>query len=77
MFVLPDYFRRGIGRAMMRHLERIAREHGLKNLMLDATLNAATFYRSQGFQGDTAGTYHSPRGIALECVPMMKSLADS
>ncbi len=77
MFVLPGYFRRGIGQAMMRHLESIAREHALKHLMLDATLNAVTVYRSQGFQGETAGTYHSPRGISLECVPMMKSLADT
>ncbi len=75
MFVLPAYFGRGIGQAMMRHLEAIARDHGLQNLTLDATLNAVTFYRSQGFQGDAAGTYHSPRGITLECVPMRKPLA--
>jgi GNAT superfamily N-acetyltransferase len=29
MFVLPAYFRRGVGRAMMRHLEQVARDYGL------------------------------------------------
>ena len=74
VIVSPSHFRRGIGRAMMQHLERIARDFGVKHLMLDATLNAVDFYRSLGFQGDAMGSYHSPRGVILECVPMSKSL---
>jgi GNAT superfamily N-acetyltransferase len=77
MFVLPPFFGRGIGRAMMRHLESIARIHGLKTLTLDATLNAAAFYRSQGFEGEITGTYQSTRGISLECIRMKKSLEGS
>jgi GNAT superfamily N-acetyltransferase len=74
VFVLPPYFGRGIATAMMQHLECIAREHGLKSLTLDATLNAVSFYRSQGFQGNATSTCQSARGIALECVPMIRPL---
>lgn len=74
MAVSPSHFRRGIGQAMMRHLERIARDFGVQLLTLDASLNSVDFYRSQGFQGAVVASYQSPRGIALECVPMSKSL---
>jgi ribosomal protein S18 acetylase RimI-like enzyme len=74
IIVSPSHFRRGIGRAMMQHLERVARDYGVKHLVLDASLNAVDFYRSQGFQGDAVSSYYSPRGITLECVPMFKSL---
>ena len=75
MAVSPSHFRRGIGRAMMQHIERIARDLGVRLLTLDASLNAVDFYRSQGFQGAVADSYQSPRGVILECVPMSKSLA--
>jgi GNAT superfamily N-acetyltransferase len=74
MAVSPFHFRRGIGRAMMQHLEHIARDFGVKLLTLDASLNSVDFYRSQGFQGAVVNSYQSPRGITLECVPMSKSL---
>ena len=74
MFVLPEHGRRGIGRAMLHHLEGIARKNDLETIFLDATLNAVNFYRSQGFVGEARGVFHSPRGLSLECVPMTKSL---
>jgi GNAT superfamily N-acetyltransferase len=74
MAVSPSHFRRGIGRAMMWHLEHIARDFGVQLLTLDASLNSVDFYRSQGFQGTVVDSYQSPRGITLECVPMSKSL---
>jgi GNAT superfamily N-acetyltransferase len=75
MVVSPSHFRRGIGRAMIQHIERIARDFGVQLLTLDASLNSVEFYRSQGFQGAIVGSHQSPRGITLECVPMSKSLA--
>ena len=74
MFVSPSYFGRGIGRALMQHLEVIARNHGLAALSLDATLNAAGFYRSMGFRGDQRSIFHSPRDVSLECIAMTKAL---
>ena len=74
MFVLPEYFGRGIGTVMMRHLEAIAMTRALRALSLDATLNAVSFYRTQGFIGEALGVFRSPRGVVLDCVPMTKSL---
>jgi GNAT superfamily N-acetyltransferase len=74
IFVRPEMMRRGIGKQMMSFLEEIGRAADLTILTLDSTLNAAEFYRSCGFVGDAIGTYQSPRGIALDCVPMTKEL---
>ena len=74
MAVSPSHFRRGIGRAMIQHIERVAMDFGVQLLTLDASLNSVEFYRSQGFQGAVVGSYQSPRGITMECCPMSKSL---
>ena len=74
VFVHPDCIGSGVGRAMMGYLERLARAAGLGELRLDATLNAARFYRACGFAGEALGKYESPRGVTLDCVPMVKSL---
>jgi GNAT superfamily N-acetyltransferase len=74
IFVHPAYMKRGIGAAMMRHLETLARSHELQELKLDATLNAAPFYRSLGFEGEEITPYRSPRGLTMDCVPMTKRL---
>jgi len=70
MFVSPAYLGRGVGKSMLKHLIRSAKEHGVEELSLHATLNAVEFYRSQGFRGDEVGTYQSPRGVTVSCVPM-------
>lgn len=74
IFVQPDRMRTGIGRQMLRHLEKLALQAGLTELSLDATLNAAPFYRACGFVGDRVAKYESPRGIDLDCIPMTKKL---
>ena len=74
MAVSPSHFRLGIGRAMVQHLEQIARDFRVQLLTLDASLNSVDFYRSLGFQGTAVDRYQSPRGVTLECVPMSKSL---
>jgi GNAT superfamily N-acetyltransferase len=74
IMVRPNMMRQGIGRQMLTFLEDIARAAGLTELTLDSTLNAAEFYRSCGFVGEAKGTYRSPRGITLDCIPMVKSL---
>ncbi len=77
VFVHPSLMRRGIGRMMMAHLERLAIKVGLAQLKLDATLNAAPFYRSLGFVGDTVSSYCSSSGVSLACIPMTKRLPAS
>ncbi len=77
IFVDPRQMRSGIGRQVLLHLEKIALHAGLTHLRLDSTLNAAPFYRACGFVGDSVAKYESPRGIALDCIPMTKRLCTS
>lgn len=74
IFVDPAYMKRGIGAGMMAHLETLARAQGCTKLRLDSTLNAAPFYRTLGFEGDEIAQYRSPRGLTMDCVPMVKRL---
>jgi GNAT superfamily N-acetyltransferase len=74
IFVRPEMMGRGIGRQMVSFLEDIGRAADLTELTLDSTLNAAEFYRNCGFVGEAVGKYQSPRGIALDCIPMTKVL---
>jgi GNAT superfamily N-acetyltransferase len=74
VFVAPEYMRRGIGRALMAYLERLATAAERQEIHLDATLNAAPFYRAMGFEGSDTAVYESSLGVSLVCVPMTKHL---
>lgn len=76
IFVHPDHMGTGVGKKMMSHLESLARCHGVVQLHLESTLNAAPFYRACGFCGDEIAVYISPRGITLACIPMAKTLGN-
>lgn len=75
IFVLPGFMRERIGLKILSHLEALARGLGLEEVKLDATLNAADFYRRFGYVGDEPAVYHSPSGLQLACVPMVKGLS--
>lgn len=77
IFVRPDLMGNGIGKQIMLFLEDVGRTSNLKTLTLEATLNAAPFYRRCGFVGSDVGVYKSPRGIELDCIPMTKVLLPS
>ena len=74
IFVDPRYMKMGIGRRMLEYLEALARAHGLTELNLESTLNAAPFYRACGFRGERLAKYQSPTRISIDCVPMTKRL---
>ncbi len=74
LFVLPQFTGRGYGKAMLDHLEALARELELAEVVLDATLNAASFYRACGYVGEQPAIYHSPSGLELACIPMIKRI---
>lgn len=74
IFVLPGCMQQGFGKQMLTFLEGLARTLGLQDVVLDATLNAAAFYRRCGYVGEATALYHSPLGIDLACVPMVKTL---
>ncbi|MCL1137510.1 GNAT family N-acetyltransferase [Shewanella pneumatophori] len=74
IFVEPEFFGKGAAKQMLAFLEALAIEHNLPSIKLDSTLNAAPFYRGCGFIGEQVSSYHSPRGISLDCVSMYKNL---
>ena len=49
VYVLPESARRGCGSALVREIERIARDNGLDRLTLHASLNAERFYADLGY----------------------------
>jgi hypothetical protein len=57
---------------MLQFLEALASNHRLVAMRLDATLNAAPFYRRCGWSGDSVSTYRTSHGLELACVPMTK-----
>ena len=74
LFVRPGFTGRGYGKAMLDHLEDVAQLRAIEEVMLDATLNAVSFYRACGYVGDEQAVYHSPSGLVLACIPMVKRL---
>ena len=74
VFVMPTFMGKGIGRQMMNYLEQLAVEAGLSQISLEATLNAASFYKAVGFLGDKVSKYCSSSGLSLDCVLMVKDL---
>ena len=74
LFVLPAFTGRGYGKTMLDHLEKLARELAIEEVVLEATLNAASFYRACGYVGEEQAVYHSPSGLELACIPMVKRL---
>ncbi|MGI2258796.1 hypothetical protein [Shewanella sp. GXUN23E] len=62
---------------MITFLESMAASRGFIALTLEATLNAASFYRRCGYGGEgkeVDAIYHLPRGVDLPCVRMSKTL---
>jgi predicted GNAT family N-acyltransferase len=49
MAVLPEWRSHGIGSVLLEKLIEIAREHGLKQVKLDAQDHAISFYEQHGF----------------------------
>ena len=69
-YVVPEALHRGVGRALLQHVEAHARDVGLATLDLESTRTAEPFYRHHGYV---------PHGVAqawagLQAQPMRKRL---
>jgi GNAT superfamily N-acetyltransferase len=64
LFVLPGFTGRGIGKQILVYLEALARELGIEEVILDATLNAADFYRRCGYVGPSRPSIIRRRGCS-------------
>lgn len=74
VYVRSEYGRQGIGRAILRRLEELARAAGLKELSMDASINAEAFYKANGFNSEGAGEHTMGSGARMACVRMRKRL---
>jgi len=74
VYVRAEHARKGIGRAILRRLEDLARDAGLKELRMDASINAEAFYKANGFIFEAVGEHPMPSGRRMACVRMSKAL---
>ena len=73
-YVAPEAARRGCGSALVREIERLARENGLRRLHLVASLNAEPFYAAHGYQVRERCEHVLRSGQAMAAVSMEKRL---
>jgi putative acetyltransferase len=74
-YVSPHAARRGCGSALVREIERLAREHGVTRLQLAASLNAEPFYAAHGYQVRERSDVVLTNGHRMPAIWMEKSLA--
>jgi putative acetyltransferase len=73
-YVVPEAMRRGCGAAIVREIERLAKEHGVARLELAASLNAEPFYTALGYRVRERSQVRLSNGHELCCVWMEKDL---
>jgi putative acetyltransferase len=74
VYVLPSAARKGVGTALVREIQRIAVERGVRRLHLDASLNAEPFYLAMGYEVVERGEHVLNSGQVMACVRMAKEL---
>lgn len=74
-FVDPDSTGRGIGRAIVERLETIAREEGIERLTVPASLNAAGFYETLGFDRRREIDASGPDDTDIPAIELVKELS--
>jgi putative acetyltransferase len=73
-YVLPEAARRGVGSAIVREIERLAKSYGLSHLTLQASINAEPFYAALGYEVVERGEHILRGGQVMAAVKMTKSL---
>ena len=73
-YVTPSASRMGVGSALLRELERAARERGSAYLEAESSLTAASFYISNEYQVLERGEHVLHNGQRMACVKMRKTL---
>ncbi|MGI8919005.1 MAG: GNAT family N-acetyltransferase [Pyrinomonadaceae bacterium] len=72
VYVSPGAGRRGIGQEILRKLEERARARGIRQVRLNASLNAVLFYEKAGYVAQVRSKYRLLTGVEIACVPMLK-----
>jgi GNAT superfamily N-acetyltransferase len=50
VFILPEFQGQGIGTKLMNKVEKIAKNNGVKRVMLNASITAYKFYKKRGYR---------------------------
>lgn len=66
VFVKPEYQNRGVGRALMTEVERVAIEKGVSVLEVPSSVTAEPFYAKLGFNAVGDSYYGEERTIVME-----------
>src|SRR5262245_2379898 len=74
LYVSPDLGHRGVGASLLHGVEELARERGLEELHLDASLTAERFYCRHGYENEGRATHMLRTGTPMACVRMRKRL---
>lgn len=74
VYVHPDVARRGVGTALLEHLERRARERGATSLGLWASLNAVPFYERRGYERVAEHGHEFAEGVNGRVIEMRTDL---
>ena len=75
VYTHPNFARKGVGSAILGHLEGVAREEDMDRVHLWASLNAVPFYEGAGFEAMGETIHETTGGVVMECVEMEKDLA--
>ena len=67
---------KGVGKALVTELARIAREKGLDHLHMESSANAEKFYVHCGYQVVGRGKHTMHSGAVMDCVMMRKDLSE-
>ena len=72
LYVTPKYTRQGLGKRLVREMEKMVKEKNVQQLVVVSTLNAVSFYRGCGFKklGDHT---HRIGDQSLPAVLMLKT----
>ncbi|MFD9901263.1 GNAT family N-acetyltransferase [Mesorhizobium sp. NPDC059025] len=73
-YVAPEAGRRGVGTALVKEIERVARERGLTFLKVDSSVTAEPFYALLGYEALEHGQHTLNSGQLMACVKMRKEL---
>ena len=72
-YVSADHQKKGVGSRLLKKVEDYWRERGAKTIVLDASLNAVTFYESHGYRQVKEDVFQMKQHV-LPIVLMEKSL---
>ena len=73
-FVDPAHVRKGIGTMLLEKCESEARLRGFSRVELMATLPGIRLYSARGYVGVAQVQYEVSPGVAIEFLPMSKSI---